>query len=183
MSKRTILLVGMVLAAAMARLINHWPNLTPIGAMALFCGACFADRRLAFLLPLAAMVLSDAVLGFTVYGMWSILAIQPVVYGCFLAYAAIGRWITNRRSFEQVGGGALAGAVFFFVVTNFAVWVGGHPGTHSTTSLVQTYVDGIPFFRNMVIGDLVYSAVLFGALALLESRLTWIRERTAPMPA
>jgi hypothetical protein len=183
MSKRTILLVGMVLAAAMARLIPHYPNMTPIGAMALFGGACLADRRLAFLLPLAAMLLSDLVLGLTLYGMWTLVMIQPVVYGCILAYSAIGRWVVNHRSAWQIGGGALAGAVFFFLVTNFAVWAGGHPGEHSTTSLIQTYVAGIPFFRNMVIGDLAYSALLFGALALFESRLAWMRERTVPVPA
>ncbi len=183
MSKRTIVLAGVVLTAAMARLIPHYPNLTPIGAMALFGGACLADRRLAFLLPLAAMLLSDVVLGLTVYGMWTLVTIQPVVYGCILAYSAIGRWVSDRRSAWQVGGGALAGAVFFFLVTNFAVWVGGHPGTHSTTSLMQTYADGIPFFGYTLIGDLAYSAVLFGGLALLESRVTWMRERTAAVPA
>ena len=56
MSKRSILLVGIVVAAALARLVPHPPNVTPIAAMALFGGACFRNRKLAYLLPLAAML-------------------------------------------------------------------------------------------------------------------------------
>ena len=90
--------------------------------MALFGGACFANRKMAYLLPMAAMLLSDLVLGFTRYGLWSLLAIQPVVYACILATTALGQLIKDRRSVWQVGAATLAGSLLFFVVTNFAVW-------------------------------------------------------------
>ena len=90
MNKRSTLLVGIVVAAALARLVPHPPNVTPIAAMALLGGACFGNRKLAYLLPLAAMLLSDLVLGCTRYGMLSMLGIQPVVYACILATTALG---------------------------------------------------------------------------------------------
>ena len=121
-----IVLAAMILAAAMARLVPHPDNMTPIGAMALFGGACFVSRRMAYLLPIAAMLLSDVVLGSMRYSLWSLLAIQPVVYACILATTAIGQCIADRRSVWQVGASALAGSLLFYLVTNFATWAGGH---------------------------------------------------------
>ena len=110
MNRRLMVLTLMILAAAMARLVPHPPNMTPIGAMALFGGACFLDRRMAYLLPMAAMLLSDLVLGFTHYGLWRLLAIQPVVYACILATTAIGQFIAGS-SVGVAGGRGGAGGV------------------------------------------------------------------------
>jgi len=172
------MLVGIVAAAALARLVPHPPNVTPIAAMALFGGACFRSRKLAYLLPLAAMLLSDLVLACTRYSTSSMLAIQPVVYACMLATTALGRLIKDRRSPWQVGAATLAGSLLFFVVTNFAVWAAGHPAPFTESSLAACYVAAIPFFRNSLLGDVAFSAILFGGLALLENRLAWMRDRT-----
>src|SRR5437870_3489528 len=61
---RLIVLIAMILAAAFSRLIPHPPNIASVTAVALFGGAYFSDKRLAFLVPLAALFLSDLVLGF-----------------------------------------------------------------------------------------------------------------------
>ena len=140
------------MAAALARLVPHPPNVTPIAAMALFGGACFANRKMAYLLPLAAMLLSDLVLGFTRYGLLSLLAIQPVVYACILATTALGQLIKDRRSVWQVGTATLAGSLLFFVVTNFAVWAAGHLYPLTGSGLAACYVAAIPFFRNSLAG-------------------------------
>src|SRR5712691_6539722 len=68
MNNRRIVLTAIVLAAAFSRLVPHPPNVTPIAAMALFGGAYLANRKFAYLLPLAATLLSDVVLGYTTYG-------------------------------------------------------------------------------------------------------------------
>ena len=60
---RFLLLAGAVLAAAACRLLPHPPNFAPVTAMALFAGATLADRRLALVVPLAAMLTSDLALG------------------------------------------------------------------------------------------------------------------------
>lgn len=61
---RITTLAVIILAAALTRLIPHPPNFTPIGAIAIFSGASFADRRIAMLVPLLAMLVSDLFLGF-----------------------------------------------------------------------------------------------------------------------
>jgi hypothetical protein len=179
MNKRSIVLAGIVAAAALCRLVPHPPNATPIAAMALFGGACFTNRKMAYLLPLAAMLLSDLVLGCTRYGMLILLASQPVVYACFMATTALGQIIQDRRSAWQVGTATLAGSVLFFVVTNLAVWATGRLYPLTGPGLAACYAAGIPFFRNSLVGDVGFTAILFGGLALLENRVAWMRDGAA----
>jgi hypothetical protein len=183
MNKRLIVLAGIVAAAALARLVPHPPNVTPIAAMALFGGACFANRKLAYLLPLAAMLLSDFVLACTRYNPWQMLAIQPVVYACFLATTALGQLVKDRRSVWQVGAATLAGSILFFVATNFADWAGGRIYPLTASGLTLCYAAAIPFFRNTLLGDLAFTAILFGSLALLENRVAWMRDDATPVTA
>jgi hypothetical protein len=177
MNKRSIVLMGIVLAAALARLVPHPPNFTPIAAMALFGGACFVNRRTAYLLPLAAMLLSDLVLGVTRYDLKRLLGIQPIVYACIWATTQLGQLIKDRRSLWQVGAATLAGSLLFFLVTNFAVWSTMHMYPLTGSGLMRCYVEALPFFRNTLAGDAVFATILFGGLALLENRVVWMREK------
>src|SRR5215469_7957452 len=101
MNKRVITLSVIIAVAALCRLLPHPPNVTPIGALALFAGAHFRDRRIAFLLPIAAMFFSDLVIGFAVYGA-SMLKSQPAVYLSMLITVGIGQLIRNKRSISKV---------------------------------------------------------------------------------
>lgn len=157
---RLLALIGVILAAAASRLIPHPPNLTPIAAMALFGGAHFDDRRLAFLIPLAAMFLSDLVIG--LHGL------LPVVYASFALIVCIGFWLRPRKSVFRVAGAVLAGSVSFFVITNFGVWAWGSLYPKTLDGLVAAYVAAIPFFRNTLMGDAIYTVALFGGFAMLQ---------------
>ncbi len=163
-----LVVAGVILAAAASRLIPHPPNVTPIAAMALFGGAHLADRRLAFLIPLAAMFLSDLVIG--LHGL------LPVVYASVALVVCIGFWLRARTSALRVATAALAGSVAFFVITNFGVWASGSMYPKTLEGLVAAYVAAIPFFRNTLIGDAVYVALLFGGFALLQ-RLAQVSRR------
>ncbi|MGQ0431801.1 MAG: DUF6580 family putative transport protein [Microthrixaceae bacterium] len=169
-SARIILLSGLIAAAAVLWLVPHPPNFAPIGAMALFGGACFADRRVAFLLPLAALFLSDLVLGLHV--------LVPVVYGSFAVNVLLGRWLRGRRRFVPVALATLAGSLQFFVMTNFAYWLLWYP--HTWTGLVTCYVAALLFFHNTLLGDATFVGVLFGAMALAEAGFPALRERALP---
>jgi len=168
---RFAVLLGMVLAAAASRLLPHPPNLTPIAAMALFGGAYFSDKRAAFLVTLAAMFLSDLVIGLH-RGL-------PVVYGTFALIVCIGLWLRTRRTLLPVAGAALASSLLFFIVTNFAVWALGSLYPKTTQGLITCYLAAVPFFRNTLIGDAFYTAVLFGGFTLAERRFPVLREAEA----
>lgn len=150
-----------ILLAAVSRLAPHPPNFTVIGAMALFGGACFEGTLAAYLVPLAAMLLSDAVLGFH-RGM-------PAVYLSFLLTTLLGRRLLGDRGVGKIAATSFAGAALFYVVTNFWVWASGavlYP--HTAQGLLMCYTAALPFFGNTLAGNLVYSTVLFGAAAAAD---------------
>ncbi len=162
-------LMGMILAAAGSRLIPHPPNFAPIGAMALFGGACFASRRVAFLVPLLAMFVSDLVIGFLSGDLsLGLHRLIPVVYGSFALIVCLGFWLRPRRKVVPIAGAALASSLLFFGLTNFGVWALGSWYPKTWAGLVACYVAAIPYFRNTLLGDAVYTTVLFGGLALVE---------------
>lgn len=163
------LIAGMILAAALFRTLPspeyRPPNLAPIGAMALFGGAAIADRRLAFLVPLLAMLISDLFIEFDTSRLW--------VYGAIALITLLGRTLQNhRRQPAYVLFGSLGASLLFFTVTNFGVWWTSGMYGHTFSELIRCYVMAIPFFRNTLAGDVIFSTILFGALAWLESRET-----------
>jgi len=183
LNTRFFTLVGITLSAAVMRLVPHPPNVTPIGAMALFGGAYFATKRTAFLVPLAAMYLSDLVLGFFVYDYGWFHGLMPFVYGSFAMTVCLGLLIRRRLTPLMVGGAAMTGSVLFFIVTNFGVWLVSHLYPKTVEGLVGCYVAAIPFFRNTLAGDAVYSLVLFGGFALAQRYMPVLREEPTTIPA
>ncbi len=170
MSKpRLIVLVLMILAAAASRLIPHPPNVASITAVALFGGAYLTNKRLALIVPLAALLLSDLVLGFYSH--------MEVVYGSFILVVCVGFWLQKNRSALRIGGAALASSVIFFIVTNFGVWAFESLYPKTAAGLLACYVAAIPFFQNTLAGDALYTAVLFGGFALAEKLFPILRER------
>lgn len=139
------------------RLLPHPANFAPIAAIAIFGGAML-PRRLAVWVPLAAMMVSDSFIGF--YSLiW-------VTWGCYALIAlASSHWL--RKPTLRKGVLATLGAsLFFFIVTNFAVWAASGMYAHTWHGFVQCYVLAIPFFRNTLASDLCYTALLFGLYAL-----------------
>ena len=172
---RLLVLVSIVLAAAASRLIPHPPNMTSLTAVALFGGAYFSDKRLAFLVPLVALFLSDLVLGFYHH--------MEMVYLSFALIVGIGLLLQKRRTALPIAAAAVAGSVLFFVVTNFGVWAFESLYPKTLGGLIACYVAAIPFFQNTLFGDALYTAVLFGGFALLERYLPTLRDPAMPHAA
>ena len=104
-------------------------------------------------MPLAALALSDAVLGFYPGFVW--------VYGSFVLIGLLGLTLRRRRTPVRIIATSLASSVLFFLITNFGEWLGPlYP--HGLAGLWASYLAGIPFFRNTVVSDLVYSLAFFG---------------------
>ncbi len=164
MNIRFSAIVSIILVLAIYRVVPHPPNVSPVAAMALFGGAYFADRKLAFIIPLFALVVSDLIIGLH--------DTLPFVYGAFAITVMAGIWLRDKLSLMSVAGTALATSLLFFVVTNFGAWLfnqGLYPLTFE--GLLQSYVAGIPFYANTLIGDLFFTALLFGGFHLLERNI------------
>src|ERR1700740_2961046 len=111
---RAALVTAIVLASAALRILPHPMNFAPIGALALFGGAYFSSKRTAFAIPLVSLIAGDVFIGFH--------RLIPYVYASFLVSVAIGFWLRRKRSAPRIGAATLAGAIQFFLITNFAGW-------------------------------------------------------------
>lgn len=172
MTPRFVFLITIVVFGAFMRLVPHWPNFTPIAAMALFGGAYFSRKYLAFLIPLAALFLSDLLLGF--HGN------MIAVYAAFSISVLIGFMLRRKVNAGTVVGASLTISVLFFLITNFAAWVASPIYPANFAGLMQSYAAGlaffndgsygISFFMNSVLGGLFYNGLFFGAFYLARQR-------------
>lgn len=179
---RLILLFCLIVVAALSRLLPHPENMTPITAMTLFAAAYLPTRRLSFGLPLAAMLVGDVILYATRDAAYQgvMIPMTVCVYLAIVVIGALGRWLQTNKSLARVTGLATLGSVLFFVLTNFGVWaVFTEVYPRTLTGLFDCYIAGLPFFRNALIGDLGYTALLFGGFALLERTVPQVRVASA----
>lgn len=151
-----------IFIAALIRLLPHPPNFAPIAAMALFGGA-YLNKKYAFIIPLVAMFVSDIFLGFH--------STMLYVYGSFILTGLVGVWLKKHKSAKNVLCSTLFSSILFFIITNFGVWAQGwYP--RNLSGLWESYVMGIPFFKNTVLGDLFYTGVFFGTYELVQLLIT-----------
>ena len=161
----------LVLIVASMRLIPHPPNFVPIAAIALFAGVYFS-KRTAFILPVAAMIISDIFIGYYE------ISLMAVVYGSFLLYVLLGFWLKKNKKWYTIGGSAILGAVLFFLITNFAVWAFTPWYAKTLSGLIQCYLMALPFFRNTLFGNLFYVSAFFGIYELARALVrAWAREK------
>jgi hypothetical protein len=146
-------LVGLDVAA---RLLPHAPNFTPVAASAVFAGMMFRTRSLALAVPVAAMLLSDLVLGS--YD-WRIMS---VVYASLALPAILAMWGRRFSLPIVLAPVVLSSSLLFFATTNFAVWAFSGMYSNDLDGLIRCYVAALPFLQNTLTGDVVWSAALFG---------------------
>ena len=151
----------LIVLSVIFRFINVIPNFSPIAAIALFGAAYFSDKRDAFIVPILAMFISDLFIGLHPT-MWA-------VYFSFVLTVFIGFNLRKRRSVSRIIVSSLLSSVLFFIITNFAHFLFYFP--HTFQGLIQCYIDGIPFFRNTVLGDLIFCGVLFGSYYLASLKI------------
>jgi hypothetical protein len=148
--------------------IAHPMNFTPLGASLLFFGAKM-PRKQAWI-PVALFAAVDVIQnnrqGYAFSG--DLL----VSWAFYAAIVGMGMLIASKTSAPRVAGATLASSVGFFLASNFAVWVGGALAMYPRTlaGLLECYAAAVPFFRNSVIGDLVFAGAFFGLSALVAAR-------------
>ena len=146
MSKEEIKVIfGLIFIAILTRLLPHPPNFAPITSIALFSGFHFSNKRIAILIPLVGMFLSDIFLGLH--------SLMPVIYLSFILISVMSFYI-KTLSFTNV----LLASTLFFVFSNLGVWYFYYPLTWA--GLTSCFILAIPFFINSLAGDLFYTSVL-----------------------
>ena len=159
--QQTIIVSSLLLLGLITRLVPHPWNATPVMAIALF-GGTYLSRRWSIVLPWSIVALTDLVLG------WH--NTIPFTWGAMILTGILAWGLRDRATPARVLGGSLASSLLFFVVTNFGVWLVGGLYPRTAAGLWQCYVAAIPFFRGTLLGDLVFTIVLFGGYAAWRQR-------------
>jgi len=163
---KIFMIVVAVGLTAVSRLIDHPYNFTPIIAIAIFSG-CYLKQRWGLILPLCAMLISDYLIGFYA---WQVMA---SVYASIILAYFIGRLLAKSVKWYKVISASLFSSVIFFFVTNFSVWAFSNWYPHTWPGLMGCFYLALPFFRNSIAGDLIYTGMIFGAYNLA---LIWLNK-------
>ena len=165
----------LITLAALSRLIPHPPNIAPVAGMALFGSAYYSKKYWAYLIPIISMWVSDLILNNVMYSQY----FDSFVWfysGSLFSYAAfalivlMGSITLKKKNVGSVLFSALGASIIFFIVSNLGVWLTSPLYAKSWEGLIACYVVAIPFMQNTLIGDLCYTAVLFG---LFEMSMSW----------
>ncbi len=154
------------------RLLPGGNNFSPVGAIAMLGGSLLASRLGSIATPLLALFVSDLILSTTLYANYNmfapgIFAVLLSRYACYALYPLMGRLIAARgRRIEHLLFACLAGSLMFFFVTNFVTFLVFNPKTW--TSFLDCYLSALPFYRNLLIGDVLFTGLFYGAWRLVE---------------
>lgn len=162
-----------------AAALTPWANFTPIGAMGLFGGAYFSKTYKSMLLPLVCLFFSDLAINLIVFnGKYGVMYDGwYVIYGVIAGIALMGRWILKRVTVINVMAAGIMASLLHWMVADFSVWASGGvdlrtslPLSRDAKGLLQSYLQGLPYFKHFLLGTLAYSAVLFGVMSWIKQR-------------
>lgn len=167
-----ILPVVLILLAAGWRIASAWEpslvNFAPLTALA-FCGGVYFRSPRMWLVPFAALILSDLYLNYyyeTQFAyVWSAgpAGIRAL---CFAAALGLGWLVSRHKSWLNIVSGTLGGAVIFYLVTNSHAWWYDLSYAKTSAGWWQAMTVGHPeyaptllFFRNSLASDFFFTAM------------------------
>lgn len=173
--------LAVILVATVFRVLPHWPNFTPLAAIALMSGAFIQSKRLALLVPILALFISDLVTLTWINMEWTSVSGffgspgTALIYLAFFLMTLIGFQLRKRQSSGALALSALSSSILFFLLSNFGVWmINNLP--KDLSGLMQTYALGIPFFGYDLAGNIFYTFVGFGLIRVMVQQWPILRE-------
>ena len=157
--KYLLLAVTTIIVLSLFRLIPHPPNFTPVLAISVFAGIKFKDNLFSYLVPVFAMLVSDAIIGFH--------------SGMIIIYLAIVLSAYISRRFNTINTSVLGSCILFYLITNFQVWVMSASYPKSLTGILECYTLAIPFLGMTLLSTFFYSYVLFYGYSFLSKLKTY----------
>jgi hypothetical protein len=167
-NKSNILIgAALVVLAAVLKITTFPHSVNPIIAISLFSGAIISNKKMAFVLPLFAMLISDVLL--------EVLNIAPGFYGmgqignyASLLFVTLLGFQMKKINTVSVVGFSIASSLIFFFLSNTNSYFFENYNTYGTgfQGWANCMIAGIPFVKNSLVTDLCFSAVLFGTYQL-----------------
>ena len=168
----TIYLIVMIVVAAVCRTFGVG---APQIAMALFGGMAIRNRGWAFGLPLISLFISDVI--YEVLYVNGLTPISGFYDGQWVNYLVMGSvtfvgLLFSKVNIKNIVLGSLMAPVYFFLVSNFTVWLGVGVDLYPRTwaGLVDCFTKAVPFFKGSLLNTLIFSAILFGVYYFVNRR-------------
>ena len=149
--------IGVILALSVSRLVPHPPNFTSLLALSFYIPALFGFK----LIPVVviALLFTDLIIGLH--------STMIFTTGSVIIIGLISNFF-NRSLILRLFG-ALTGAIIFYLVTNFGVWLNGYYG-YTAMGLVECYTLALPFFGYSFISTLLFSAAIESVYKLYQNK-------------
>ena len=136
-----------LLAFSASRLIPHPPNFTSVIALSFYIPAAFGLRFIPIVI--ISLLFTDLIIGLH--------STLLFTHGSVVLIGLISRYFNKSLLFRIFG--TLTGAVIFYLVTNFGVWINGSY-SYDLNGLVTCYALALPFFGNTILSSLIYSSII-----------------------
>jgi hypothetical protein len=162
-----MLAIAILTVGILSRLFTPYPNFNPVIALAIFSGVYIKNKKLALLLPLLLMFISDLFLGFhsTIAFTWVGIVLVSMV----------GVYIREKKSVKSIFAASLASAVIFYVISNAGVWLMDAMYPMTWAGLAECFAMALPFFRMTLMSAFIYAFILFGVYELIAARVKTTR--------
>jgi hypothetical protein len=178
---RNAVLLLMILVTVSFRFVDlgenyAWANFTPVGAIALFAGTYFNDKIKAFAVPLLILLLSDVLLGYKYTG-----SFNPYYSGIILIYVSFAAMVYIGTLIKKVNvvnvlGASLVSVLIHWLLTDIEPWLTNPVYNKDITGYFQSLVAAIPFERSLLLGNLIFGAVLYGGFELAKNKLSALKK-------
>ncbi len=184
MTKRTGILIGFLALAIASRFFilagPAWANFSPMASMALFAGTYFSNRLQAISWTLIAVWVSNLLLNnllYTEFNSTFSIGFYSVQMGIF---ALISLWgsVFQQKQVNSINflGANLGAVIGFFFLSNLAAWFASEVSYPRTfEGLLSCYAAGLPFLKNSVLSQFLFSGLFFGAFEGLKTRIPALR--------
>ena len=156
-----------ILLAILSRVVPHpgWFNFTAVGGSLLYFGARRPLRQA--ILPVALLAATDYYLTVYAYSYPFHISAYLLTWAWYAAVILLGRVLLAKHvSVVRVGTAVLTAPTSFFLITNFAAWIGSPLYPQTLAGLGMSYVAGLPFYRNDLISTALVTGLAFGLPAL-----------------
>lgn len=169
-----VVLYRVISGALGANEIGWLHNFSPMAAVAL-CGAMFFPRRLALVLPIGALLVSDLILNAFVYHLPLLSLFMIPSYVALGLSAWMGWTMRDRPSFGRTLGAAVVGSIVFYIITNTGSWltIPEYPKNAAGWLQALTVGVGVPgypttleFYRHTFASDLLFTALFCVCMGL-----------------
>ena len=159
----------LLLVAVLSRLIPHapWFNFTAVGGALLYFGARRSWREM--LAPMAALMATDYVLTVFFYHYGFRWQDYMITWTWYAAAMVLGRiLLKDKTTVARLASAVVLGPTSFFLVSNFAVWIGGGMYPATPAGLAACYTAALPFYGNDLASTAIVAGLAFGVPALVR---------------